>query len=560
MSSKNIGILIAVAAAIVIIAAAAFFMSNGGNGGNGGDDKEVTPVAKILIEDQDGVYFWTQGSGSTIADCLGSASPGVTVTMTDSSFGKYVGAINGLAADGNSYWAIYSYKDGAWKMSDLGASSMKTKENPVVGFFYVTTESAEPYGVVAGGPGKVTVPAVSSAKVWDGRTDGTIFCIQGMSGMYFYISDATGTTMTERFKAATTAYGVPFEESKRGGISSLFGKGSVPKTDSEGNPMTDPETGSTVYNYWAQFGLVRGVWDYMSTGLASTKADDYSQMAIVYGDGGMGSAFGLTAPVYPVEGRAVATILVEDQNGVRFWAEGSGETIADCLAGASPGVTFTMTDSSFGKYVSAINGLAADGNSYWCIYSYKGGDWIMSDLGVSSMKTRENPVVGFFYVTAESVEPYVIVAGGPDKVDVPSISSAKVWDGKTDGTIFCIQSMSGLYFYINDNTGPLMSDRFRAATTAYGVPFDESSYGISSLFGIASAVKTDSEGNPMTDPETGYTVYNYWAQFGLKDGAWSYMDTTLPNTNAADFAQMAIVYGDGGMGSASGLTAPVYVG
>ena len=64
----------------------------------------------------------------------------------------------------------------------------------------------------------------------------------------------------------------------------------------------------------------------------------------------------------------------------------------------------------------------------------------------------------------------------------------------------------------------------------------------------------------MTDPETGYTVYNYWAQFGLKDGAWSYMDTTLPNTNAADFAQMAIVYGDGGMGSASGLTAPVYVG
>ena len=155
----------------------------------------------------------------------------------------------------------------------------------------------------------------------------------------------------------------------------------------------------------------------------------------------MGSASGLTAPVY-YDGKNLRTdtamILVEDQNGVYFWTEGSGETIADCIDDASAGVTFTMTDVAWGKFVNEINGLAStdDFSGYWSLYILENGEWVSSDLGVSSLTTEDNPVVGFFYVEAETEEPYGIVAGGPDNVIVPSISSAKVWDGKTDGTIF----------------------------------------------------------------------------------------------------------------------------
>ncbi|MBP5203988.1 MAG: hypothetical protein J6Z16_05150 [Candidatus Methanomethylophilaceae archaeon] len=513
--------------------------------------------AKILVEDQYGVYFWTEGVGETIADVIANPGPGADFEMTDATWGKFVNEINGLAStdDFSGYWSLYSYKDDAWTVSELGVSEMKTSENPVVGFFYVIAETEAPYGVIAGGPDKVTVPPVSDAKVWDGKTDGTTFCIQSASGLFLYISDATGTTMAERFKAATAAYNVPFEESKRGGISTLFGIGSVPKTDSEGNPVVDPDTEAPIYNYWAQFGMFYRVWDYMSTSLANTNANDFAQMAIVYGDGGMGSASGLTAPVY-YDGKNLRTdtamILVEDQNGVYFWTEGSGETIADCIDDASAGVTFTMTDVAWGKFVNEINGLAStdDFSGYWSLYILENGEWVSSDLGVSSLTTEDNPVVGFFYVEAETEEPYGIVAGGPDNVIVPSISSAKVWDGKTDGTIFGIQGESGLYFYINDATGEKMSERFKAATAAYSIPYEESAYGISSIFGIGTTKKTDEEGKD---------VYSYWAQYGLKDGAWAYMDTTLPNTNANDFAQMAIVYGDGGMGETVDITIPIYV-
>ncbi len=640
MSSKNIGIILAVIVAIAIIAAAVFLMSNNDNKDkteytvtlnlDGGESASVSAdsgwkydsaagtwskkfgskaefpiiedpvkigaenvrykfsawnpglpsvveesktytavytteyVAKILVEDQYGVYFWTEGIGETIADCIANPSPGVSFTVTDASWGKFVNAINGLAntEDYSGYWSIYNYKDGAWAYSELGVSAMKTSENPVVGFFYVEAETVEPYSVIAGGPDKVTVPSVSSAKVWDGKTDGTTFCIQSASGLYLYISDATGEKMSERFKAATATYNIPFVESKRGGISSLFGIGSVPKTDSEGNPVTDPETGATIYNYWAQFGMYYRVWDYMSTSLPNTNANDFAQMAIVYGDGGMGSASGLTAPVYydgknlPVD---TVKILVEDQNGVYFWTEGTGATIADCIAKPTPGVSYVLTDSTFGKYVQGINGLdgALDYSSYWALYTLKNGEWVSSDLGISSLETKYNPVVGFFYVSTG--EDYTIVSGGPDNVAVPSISSAKVWDGKTDGTIFCIQGESELYFYISDATGEKMSERFKAATSAYKIPYEESAYGISSIFGIGTAKKTDSEGNPVIDPATGYEVWNYWAQYGLKNGAWAYMDTTLPNTNANDYAQMAIVYGDGGMGQAVDISAPIYV-
>ena len=259
----------------------------------------------------------------------------------------------------------------------------------------------------------------------------------------------------------------------------------------------------------------------------------------------------------------VATILVEDQNGVYFWTEGKGNTVAEALENTTPGVTVTMVDSgSMGKYITAVNGLegTTDYSFYWSIYYLDGETWKSSELGCSSMNVSDYPTVGLFYVGADPTT-YAITTGGPDNVTVPAVADKVIWDGSTAGTIFAIKGISGLYFYINSDASAseTMEDRFTAATAAYKIPFTPSSMGIKNLFGIGSAVKKDSEGNPVIDPSSGYEVYNYWAQFGLIDGAWGYMSTTMPNTdNPNDYAQFAIVYGDGGMGSTSTPLPPIY--
>lgn len=278
---KKVGIIAVVAVVIIVAAAAIILLNNNG--------KESDPTATILVEDQDGVFFWTEGSGKTIADCLEKTSAGVKVTLTDSSFGKYIDAVNGLAgtADFTGYWSVYLYNNGAWTASELGVSSLQTKENKVVGLFYVICDPLT-YAVVQGGPEKVTVPAVSDAKIWDGSKKGTIFCIEAGSGMYTYFNNDTGETMTDRFTAATTAYNVPFTVNKYGGVGTLYGIGTTSKVVDD----------KTIYIYWSQYGLKDGKWTYMETGLKDTPANDYEQFCLWYSEGSMSEHGVPSAPIY----------------------------------------------------------------------------------------------------------------------------------------------------------------------------------------------------------------------------------------------------------------------
>ena len=274
--------IVAIVAAVVVVgggaAAAVVIMNN---------NEDKTPTVTVLVEDQNGVYFWTEGKGDTIADALAKTSDGVTVTMTDASFGKYISEINGLKEDYTSstcYWSIYIYDGETWKASELGASNMNTKDYETIGLFYVVSDPVT-YEVTAGGPTNVTVPSVNDKVIWDGSTKGTVFALKGASGMYFYTNSNKEGTMADRFAAMTEEFKIPFESSKSG-IKTLFGIGSV-------------EVEPGVWSYWAQFGLIDGQWGYMPTTMPNTdNPDDYSQFAVVYGDGGMGSTNTPLPPIY----------------------------------------------------------------------------------------------------------------------------------------------------------------------------------------------------------------------------------------------------------------------
>lgn len=273
--SKLVPVLAVVVIVAVAGAGAAIFLLN--------NNQDNTPTATILIEDQNGVYFWAEGKGETLMDALKNPSAGVTVTID----GDMITGINGLNGTETTtaylYWSLYYLDGDEWKYSDVGAKELKVSEHPTVGFFYASMDKTT-YDTT-GGPGSVTVPKLSDKVVWNGSTSGTVFAIKGASGLYFYVNSAASGTMQDRFTAVTNDYKIPFEP-KSSGIKTLFGVGTV-------------EVEPGVYNYWAQFGLIDGAWGYMPSTMPNTdNPDDYPQFAVVYGNGGMGSTDTPLPPIY----------------------------------------------------------------------------------------------------------------------------------------------------------------------------------------------------------------------------------------------------------------------
>ncbi len=283
---RKIIIVAAFAVAAVVIGAAAVVVLN--------DDGEETKY-KVLIEDQKGFYFWTEGSGSNYYEVLSNASPGVEVTIVDASWGKYVSAINGLKAGDSSYWSAYYYADGAWNYSDSGVAEMETSEYTAIALFYVETDPVE-YTVIAGGPDHLkNIPSPDDAKVWNGSGKGMIFGLQSETGLYFYVN-GEGKTAFDAFSDAAADYSIPFEPSDSSygkGINSIFG------IKSRDTGVIDPDSGYSIWLYWAQFYANNGSnWEYGMKSMSNTDTDEFDQCAIIFSTGGMGSVEEGTIPVY----------------------------------------------------------------------------------------------------------------------------------------------------------------------------------------------------------------------------------------------------------------------
>ncbi len=276
--SKLVPVLAVVVIVAVAGAGAAIFLLN---------NQDKTPTASILIEDQDGVYFWAEGKGNTLTEALKSPSKGLTVNMTDTGF---VNGFNGLLGTEDSkayyYWGLYTYDNDKWVYSEVGASEIKISEHPTVGFFYVSMDKTT--FEVTGGPDKVTVPKVADKVVWNGSTSGTVFAVTSHTGLYFYINSAKAGTMLERFTDATSTFKIAFEPSKSG-IKTLFGLGTV-KIDED-------------YLYWVQYDIKDNAWEKAELQMGNIEdANTYSQFAVVYGISSMTA--GVDTPLPPVYGAA----------------------------------------------------------------------------------------------------------------------------------------------------------------------------------------------------------------------------------------------------------------
>lgn len=182
------------------------------------------------------------------------------------------------------------------------------------------------------------------------------------------------------------------------------------------------------------------------------------------------------------------TFLIEDNQSVYFWITGTGETAADAVKDAADksAVVLGYDDGQYGMYIWGINGLEqaetySDGS--WALYLYEDGEWIYSaENGVSGIKSADYEYMALFYVTSD---PVTFEQDLPD--NIPDVKDAKAWDQNTDGTVFAIQSSTGLYFYIN-GSGETVYDALVDADSKYNIGFvgsdNLSGKGVQSMFGL----------------------------------------------------------------------------
>lgn len=227
------------------------------------------------------------------------------------------------------------------------------------------------------------------------------------------------------------------------------------------------------------------------------------------------------------EGReSDVTFLIQDDKGVYFWIDGKGETVYDAFVDAADkfDIPFVPSENSYGKGIQSLFGLGMNQVSekewvYWQQYSYKDGAWVLNDV------TMEK-------IAAADAEYTAIVYGGYGaQVAVTDVSKAKVWDFSTEGTVFTVQSPSGMYFRVNGN-GTTVIDAWKDAMSVYSIPCttsakDGADYGIKEMYGLEM---------------TSEAPYSWWTQFVIENGDWTQSMSYMSGINTVDCKQMLISY------------------
>ena len=221
------------------------------------------------------------------------------------------------------------------------------------------------------------------------------------------------------------------------------------------------------------------------------------------------------------------TFLIQDDKGVYFWIDGKGETVYDAFVDAADkfDIPFVPSESSYGKGIQSLFGLEMNQVSekewvYWQQYTYTDGAWVLNDV------TMEK-------IDAADAEYIAVVYGGYGvQIAVTDVSEAKVWDFSTEGTVFTIESNSGLYYRVN-GVGETVFDAWVNAMENYNVPYTEkeSKYGknVGSMYGYGTE-----------EYEAG--KYNYWSAYQLSGEGWTYASSSISKLNTSENSQILFVY------------------
>ncbi len=252
MEKNKTILIVAVVALVAIVAVAAVAMSN-----NGGKS-----TVTFLVEDDEGVFFWAEGSGANALEAFENAMDRLGYDYEVGSMGsdsKVVNSINGLSTPVGyaKYWQLFNYNDKGLTLSDLAIN--KITESQTLAFIFDETGKL---------PG--TIPALAD-KVVRTSSDDTMFYIESPTGLWAGYN-GKGSNMMEAFKDAMTKYKIPFEPNS-GGINWIFNK-----------ELNMQKVGDD-WVYWQQYILnkTKTEWILNNEGMSSTSTSDHDRMCIFYG-------------------------------------------------------------------------------------------------------------------------------------------------------------------------------------------------------------------------------------------------------------------------------------
>jgi len=240
------------------------------------------------------------------------------------------------------------------------------------------------------------------------------------------------------------------------------------------------------------------------------------------------------------EGSNDVTFLIQDDKGVYFWIEGSGETALDALEDAFsdyPNDTLVIgpygIDSIFGQSTAQDD----EGNWVWWIQlTWKDNKWSTNTQGLEQIKSKDVSYVLMLFGAGNMEDPEATAV--PEGTPVPNDKA--VWDGNINGTVFLIQSESGLYFEINGTGGSNLLETFKNACSKYKIEletghstYDENDY-LLGIFGIYSS--QDDEGDWL-----------WWVEYEYTSDGWVSSSTGMGELTSSDNLRYALMYGTNDM-------------
>lgn len=238
------------------------------------DARDTSASVDFLIQDNYGAYFWIEGEGQTVYDAFKDAASTYSVPYVptkDSSTGEENGissmyGLEMVQIDGTWYYWNQLYYDGsAWQMNSLYLNGMAAEDYTQIALVYGA------YGT--------TTPADSTPDVLSTSTEGTVFTVESLSGMYFNVA-ATGTTVFDAWENAMKQYNIPYtatHASYGDGIGSIFGLAMY--QDASGN-----------YIYWEQYVVDNGAWTSSMSMMSGIQSADCAKMLLIF------HSYGATTP------------------------------------------------------------------------------------------------------------------------------------------------------------------------------------------------------------------------------------------------------------------------
>ncbi|MBB3112765.1 prenyltransferase beta subunit [Paenibacillus phyllosphaerae] len=342
-------------------------------------------LVSLQVEGPEGLIAEGSVESTNVLDALEQllGENQIPLTVTDSDYGKYVSAINNIAAGkygGYDGWMFDVYRDGKWSFPAVGMDAFELQSSDRVVVYYTgdDTQLIESVQVTPASPEEneaFTVSVQKTASIWNGTSSEIV--TSAAAGVVVKIDGVTVETNAEG--VAAFANGV-----------------------AEAGTYTIEVTG-------------------YETGKAPQVVRSTKSLTI--------------APSVPVQ----VSLQVEGPEGPIAEGNANGVNALDALEQllAENEIPITVTDSSFGKYVSAINNIAAGkygGYDGWMFNVYRDGQWSFPAVGMDAFKLKETDKIVVYYTGSDTqlIESIQVAPTTPKEDEAFTVSVQKiasVWNG-----------------------------------------------------------------------------------------------------------------------------------